>query len=290
MYYYILNPAAGKGKVAAMQDKLRIRLRELGIEGEFAKTTGPGDATKIAKTAIEKGNTTIVVVGGDGTVNEVVNGITKENVAVGIIPAGNSNLLAHRLGITSWQQACDVLSARRLTSFSLIAAGQNYFLSTLTLGFQTDLEKKVETAPDSKLSGRLSQFARGWGHAREYEPLHCKIDVDGSLELEAPVFSLSITNQKFENPLADNRLEITLIDKPGSKQAVSHLWSMLKKVHIEEGVTRFVARRVVIETTPPTGIMIDGKLTGRTPIAIRLTNKQIRFITEKQIATFKHTP
>lgn len=287
MYYYILNPAAGKGNVAAMQDKLRMRLRELGIEGELAKTTGPGDATKLAKQAIEKGHTTIVVVGGDGTVNEVVNGITKENVAVGIIPAGRSNLLAHRLGIRTWQQACDVLSARRLTSFSLIAAGQKYFLSTLTMGFQTDLDKQVETAPNTTLGGRLGQFAKGWGQAREYEPLQCKIAIDSDLELEAPVFSLSITNQKFENPLADNRLEITLIDKPDSRQAVSHLWSMLKKDHIEEGVTRFVARRVVIETTPPTGIMIDGKVAGRTPIAIRLTNKQIRFITEKQFTTFK---
>lgn len=287
MYYYILNPAAGKGNVAAMQDKLRMRLRELGIEGELAKTTGPGDATKLAKQAIEKGHTTIVVVGGDGTVNEVVNGITKENVAVGIIPAGRSNLLAHRLGIRSWQQACDVLSARRLTSFSLIAAGQKYFLSTLTMGFQTDLDKQVETAPNTTLGGRLGQFAKGWGQAREYEPLQCKIVIDSDLELEAPVFSLSITNQKFENPLADNRLEITLIDKPDSRQTASHLWSMLKKDHIEEGVTRFVARRVVIETTPPTGIMIDGKVAGRTPIAIRLTNKQIRFITEKQFTTFK---
>src|SRR4051794_40785384 len=113
MYYYILNPAAGKGTVNSTQDKLRVRLRELGIEGEFVKTTGPGDATKMAKQAVEKGHTTIVVVGGDGTVNEVINGITKDTVAVGIIPAGHSNLLAHRLGITGWQQACEVLSARR---------------------------------------------------------------------------------------------------------------------------------------------------------------------------------
>jgi diacylglycerol kinase (ATP) len=287
MYYYILNPAAGKGSVGNMQEKLRDRLRQLGIEGEFAKTTGPGDATKMAKSAIERGHTTIVVVGGDGTVNEVVNGITKENVAVGIIPAGTSNLLAHRLGIINWQQACDVLSARRLTSYGLIAAGQTYFLSTLTLGFETDLDKRVETTPDTSLGGRLSQFARGWGHAQDYTPLNCRIVIDDHMELEAPVFSLSITNQKFDNPLADNKLLVTLVEKPNQRQMVANLWSMLKKDQIEEGVSRFSAKRVVIETDPPTGLMIDGKVSGRTPVAIRLTNKQIRFITEKQFATFK---
>ncbi len=287
MYYYILNPAAGKGTVSGLQDKLRERLRLLGIDGEFAKTTGPGDATKMAKAAIERGHTTIVVVGGDGTVNEVVNGITKENVAVGIVPIGASNVLAHRLGINSWEQACEVLAARRLTSYGLIAAGQKYFLSTLTLGFETDLEKQVETKPNSGLRSRLGQFAEGWGHAQKYQPMKCRIAIDDDLILEAPLFSLSITNQKFDNPLADNKLLITLMDKPNSRQLGAALWSMLKKHQVEDGVSHFSAKRVIIETEPATGIMIDGKLSGRTPIAIRLTTKQIKFITEKQFSTFK---
>ncbi|HUC87249.1 MAG TPA: diacylglycerol kinase family protein [Candidatus Saccharimonadales bacterium] len=288
MYYYVLNPAAGKGAVNQIQDKLRDRLRELGIDGEFAKTTGPGDATKMTKLAIEKGHTTVVVVGGDGTVNEVVNGVTQENVAIGVIPIGNSNLLAQRLGITSWQQACEALAARRITSYGLIAAGQKYFLSTLTLGFETELDKQVEAPAGGGLGDRLGQLWQAHGHAQNYQSLECKIVVDGGLELTAPLFSLSITNQKFEDPLADNRLLVTLVDRPPSgRQLTSYLWRLLKKDEVYEGVSRFGAKRLVIETTPPTGLMIDGKVSGRTPIAIRLTNKQIRFITEKQTVSFK---
>lgn len=287
MYYYVINPAAGKGNINQIQEKLRTRLRELGIDGEFAKTTGPKDATKMVKMAIEKGYNTVVVIGGDGTVNEAVNGITKENVAVGIIPMGTSNFLAHRLGITGWQQACEVLAARRISSFGLIAAGQKYFLSTLTLGFETDLDKQVETAEGTSLTGRLGQFWQGWGHAQNYQPLSCKITIDNNLELEAPLFSLSITNQKFDHPLADNRLIVTLFDKPSQRQLTGYLWRVLKKDYIEEGFSRFGAKRVVIETTPPTGLMIDGQVSSRTPIAIRLTNRQIRFITEKPDTGFK---
>jgi diacylglycerol kinase (ATP) len=287
MYYYIVNPTAGKGGVNQIQEKLRQRLRELGIDGEFAKTTGPGDATKMTKLAIEKGHTTIVAVGGDGTVNEVVNGIHKENVAVGIIPIGASNILSHRLGIESWQQACEVLAARRLTSFSLIGAGQKFFLSTLTLGFETDLDKQVETTPTTGLRSRMGQFVQAFGQARDYEPLQCKITIDEQLYLEAPLFSLSITNQKFEHPSAPNRLMLTLVGKPSARQMSSYLWSWLKKDHLEDGISRFSAKKVVIETTPPTGLMIDGQVSGRTPVAIRLTNRQIRFITEKQDTSFK---
>ena len=50
-----------------------------------------------------------------------------------------------QLGIVQWQQACEALAARRLTPYSLIAAGQKFFLSTLTLGFETDLDKTIDT-------------------------------------------------------------------------------------------------------------------------------------------------
>jgi len=55
----------------------------------------------------------------------------------------------------------------------------------------------------------------------------------------------------------------------------------------EAATTRFLAKRVVIETDPVTGIMVDGKVAGRTPIAIRLTDRRIRFITEKVMGDFK---
>ncbi|HSX48039.1 MAG TPA: diacylglycerol kinase family protein [Candidatus Nanoarchaeia archaeon] len=283
MYYYIINPSAGKGAINTIQDKLRDRLRELGIAGEFAKTTGPGEASKMATAAIEKGYNTVVAVGGDGTVNEVINGITKDNVAVGIIPIGNSNVLANHLGIHNWQQAAAVLAARRLTSYGLIAAGSNFFLSTLTLGFETDLEKRVDTVPEAKLSDKLRHFGRGYNQAQNFTPLKCLISVDDKYELECDLFTLTVANQKFLNPLADNRLIVSISDKPSKTQTASYMWRRLQgKQPTDDGATtRFLASRVIIRTEPPTGIMVDGKLTTRTPIAIRLTDRHIRFITEK---------
>lgn len=283
MYYYIINPSAGKGAINTIQDKLRERLRELGIAGEFAKTTGPGEATKMAQAAIQKGYNTVVAVGGDGTVNEVINGVTKDNVAVGIIPIGNSNVLANHLGIHNWQQAAAVLAARRLTSYGLIAAGSNFFLSTLTLGFETDLEKHEETVLEPKISDKLRHFGRGYSQAQNFTPLKCQISVDDKYELECELFTLSVANQKFLNPLADNRLIVTMSDKPSKTQTASYMWRRLQGKGQADQVasTRFTASRVIVRTEPPTGIMVDGKLASRTPIAIRLTDRRVRFITEK---------
>jgi diacylglycerol kinase family enzyme len=291
MYYYVVNPAAGRGQIKNLQDKLRARLDQLGIRGEWAKTTGPGEAAKMTRAAISAGHTTIVAVGGDDTVNEVINGIDADNVAVGIIPIGTTNRIATQLGIITWPQACEALAARRLTPYSLIAAGQKFFLSTLTLGFETDLDKTIDT-PATNLRGRVGQFARSFSQARNYSSLHCKIKVDDQFSLECDLFSLSISNQKFLNPLADNRLIVSLSDVPRHQLKLgSFVWEALRNRSIsaleEAATTRFLATRVVIETTPPTGIMVDGKVAGRTPIAIRLTDRRIRFITEKIVADFK---
>jgi diacylglycerol kinase family enzyme len=290
MYYYVVNPAAGRGQIKNLQDKLRTRLDGLGIRGEWVKTTGPGDATKLTKAAVAAGHTTIVAVGGDDTVNEVINGIDTPDVAVGIIPIGTTNRVASQLGIVHWQQACEALAARRLTPYSLIAAGQKFFLSTLTLGFETDLDKTVDTA-DTGLRARVSQFSQSFGHARNYGTLHAKIEVDGQFKIECELFSLSIANQKFLNPLADNRLIVSFSDRPGHNLKLGAMvWQTLRNRSLsglEEATTRFLANRVVIETDPPTGIMVDGKVAGRTPIAIRLTDRRIRFITEKVVADFK---
>lgn len=283
MYYYIINPAAGKGAINHIQDRLRERLKQLGISGEFAKTTGLGDATKMAKLAIEKGHNTIVAVGGDETVNEVINGVTKDSVAVGIIPIGRSNTLANHLGIPDWQSACETLASRRLSSYGLIGAGQKYFLSTLTLGFETDVEKRVESGT-ADLKSQVINFKKGWGHAQNFTPLSASLKVDDQFELKCQLFSMTIANQKFEDPLADNKLVISIAGTPNNKQLTYYLWQLLRRQSplTDSATTRFFANRVLIETKPSTGIMIDGKLSGRTPIAIRLTDRRIKFITGKQ--------
>lgn len=289
MYYYIINPSSGHGAINNIQEKLRTRLNGLGIGGEFAKTTGPGDAAKMAKAAADKGFNTIVAVGGDGTVNEVVNGLADSNAAIGIIPIGTTNELAGQFGIVNWQQACTVLAGRRITSYGLIAAGQNFFLSNMTLGFETDLDKNVDIEPEKGLQSRLRQFKDAVGHAKNYQTLQCQITLDDKLELNAEIFTLTLTNQKFNSPLANNELVVNLIDKPRAGGMTKYLWRHVKGAKPVEDIptTRLTGQRVIIATDPPTGIMIDGKLAGRTPIAIRLTDRRVRIITEKQLGNLK---
>jgi diacylglycerol kinase family enzyme len=286
MYYYIINPAAGRGAISGIQDKLRERLAAVGIEGEFAKTTGPGDATQMTKLAIEKGHKTVVAVGGDGTVNEVINGITDESVAIGIIPLGRSNLLARHLGIGSWQQACEVLAARRIANYGLILAGHQVFLSTLNLSFENQPAAPTEDDDDIVHIDESGQAKSP--PAPETVPVVCQLSVDGDYELESPLVSLTVANQKFDNPTAENKLVITLTDQTEASGWSQRLRGLIGGSSAERLTTsRILADRVTIETSPPTGVVIDGKTASNTPITVRLTDRTVRFITEKQISDFK---
>jgi len=109
----IYNLTSGRKRhrrFAEIEQAVRI-LKEAGIRTELAPTTGPGTATKIARQAVEQQRGMVIACGGDGTINEIVNGLAKSNVPMALLPAGTANILAKELGIP-W----DIPHASRLIS------------------------------------------------------------------------------------------------------------------------------------------------------------------------------
>ena len=100
MYYFIVNPGAGRGRGEKIWKKLESRLQHTGLEYEVSVTEKTGDAARITAGLTERGaeSRTIVAVGGDGTLNEVINGLSfRGPVTLGYIPAGIGSNLARSL-------------------------------------------------------------------------------------------------------------------------------------------------------------------------------------------------
>jgi len=97
----IHNPLAGSGRGprARQLDAARRILARAGIQAELQATTARGEATALARRAVEQGRQLVMVCGGDGTVNEVVNGLAGSQVPLAVLPAGTANVLAKELGI-----------------------------------------------------------------------------------------------------------------------------------------------------------------------------------------------
>jgi diacylglycerol kinase (ATP) len=98
----IFNPAAGGGRLSAqihhLDEAQHILLRG-GIETTLLTTGEPGDATDFARQCVTDGYDLVIASGGDGTVNEVVNGLAGSNVPLAVFPSGTANVLAKELGI-----------------------------------------------------------------------------------------------------------------------------------------------------------------------------------------------
>ncbi len=122
----IYNTASGRrrGERLAEVEAASVVLKEAGIHAELAPTTGRGSATVLARQAVKDNRQLVIVCGGDGTLNEVVNGLAGSQVPMALLPAGTANILAKELGIP-W----DIVAAA-----GMIAGGE---LQRIALGLVT---------------------------------------------------------------------------------------------------------------------------------------------------------
>ncbi len=116
-YYVILNPIAGKGNGEHVRPQIVHNLGELGLEFALVETEAPGHATALAKAAALEGYDVIVAAGGDGTANEVLNGIMelhdkgKKMPLMAVLPVGRGNDFAYGMGIpVGVEESCQLLA------------------------------------------------------------------------------------------------------------------------------------------------------------------------------------
>lgn len=289
MYYYIVNPAAGGGKVNKIQDRLTDRLKRLGILGEFAKSTGPDDVAKLTRLGISKGFKTIVAVGGDGTINEVLNAmIDYEKIALGIIPTGTTNDLAESLGIKDWYQATGILAARRIKEINLGKVGSGYFVTSVAIGFEpkvTHLRRLSRGNLAEKIKFSVSMFKQ----ATTYKPQKAFLRFDKSYEAEAECFNILVTTRNFSpfNKARSRNIEKDTLDTIIiTKIPVGNVirYGFLQKISTIEWpkISVFHSKKVEIEALNPVDVTADGQLVGQTPIEISLSDKRIKVIVSKK--------
>ncbi len=156
----IYNPCAGRlrGRGARKLEKVVDFLGGRGIHCELRATSGPGTATVLAQQEVEDGRDLIIVCGGDGTVNEVVNGMAGSHVPLALFPAGTANVLAKELGLP-WEirQAADCILTGEVRRIALGRAGERYFIAVAGVGADANIVYHLQGAAKLRL-GILSYW------------------------------------------------------------------------------------------------------------------------------------
>jgi diacylglycerol kinase (ATP) len=170
----IFNPLAG---VRSNRRTLQIReaaaaLRSAGIAADFRATSCPGDGRRLAREAVKNGCDLVIVCGGDGTINEVINGLTPSHIPLAILPGGTANIVAKELGlpthivkaarqIPSWRPCRIPLG--RATWEESGSVRQRFFIAVAGVGFDAHIISQLNMG--AKL--RLGIVAYGWEAVRQ---------------------------------------------------------------------------------------------------------------------------
>lgn len=136
-----------------------------GIEATCHATTGEGDATEAAADAVNRGYDLIIAAGGDGTLNEVVNGMAeKPNLPpLGVLPLGTTNDFARAMGIPKyWEESCDLIIQQQSRLIDLGKANDRYFINIAGGGTLTELTYEVPSKLKTMM-GQLAYYLKGIG-------------------------------------------------------------------------------------------------------------------------------
>ena len=205
----IVNPTAGKEKAKYYKTDLVLQLRTMFEVVELRETTKAGDATAWAKEASEKGYDAVFSVGGDGTLNETVNGLARAGQAVnfGFIPLGTVNDLARALHIPLQpEEAIAALKDSKLVKVDIAKVNDRYFVNTIAAGAMPEAVGNVSIEQKTRL-GPMAYFLTGIKALQSRETSLFKIESELGVEVRrSPLIVAMLTNSvgSFNNiaPLA----------------------------------------------------------------------------------------
>jgi len=290
----IYNLTSGRKRhrrFAEIEQAVRI-LKDAGIRTELAPTTGPGTATKIARQAVEQQRGMVIACGGDGTINEIVNGLAKSVVPMALLPAGTANILAKELGIP-W----DIPHASRLIAggtLHRIALGiavptdgnasdamprdGRYFLSVAGAGPDGAVVNGVH-ADLKKSTGVFAYWVEGMRQLLTYSFSEIRVRSCGR-ELTATIIVVGRTvhyGGPFKITTNANLFEDSFEFVTNSRRSrfayavcLPALW--LGKLRKIKGIEAWKSTEAVCEpaNSEPIFAQVDGEPVGRLPLAFRI--------------------
>jgi diacylglycerol kinase (ATP) len=268
----IVNRTAGGGRAGRAWDGVAPELARLGAE--VAVTGRPGEATEIARRACADGFTHLLAVGGDGTAHEVVNGIERPDVALGILPCGTGNDFARSAGLPFNPQAAVAgLGRDRRRPVDLGVCGSHRFLNVAGAGFDAEVARLINEGP-RRSRGALPYVATAVSLAFRYVSDELAISLDGERWRQRCLLVAVGNAQAYGGgmricpraALDDGLLDICVIAGIGAAHTLALLPQVFVGRHVRDRAVAYrTARSVEIEGPAHVAVHADGEVVGGLP-------------------------
>ena len=271
----ILNPSSGRERAAGHFEFVSGRLRERYDAVEIVVTAGDGDAERAARVAVADGCDTVFVAGGDGTVNEALNGLAAEDalsrVTIGIIPLGTGNDFAAALGVPAdVDDSLNVLLQGRTLRVDVGEVNGRVFVNTSGGGFIAEVS--VAVTPQLKsIAGRLAYFVGGAQALLDFEPVRATVALEpGGQRIGLGLYAFAVCNSRLigggrliapDAVIDDGLLDVCLIEAMRTIEFVALARKVADGGHVTDPRVRYVqASTARIELDREIRINTDGEV------------------------------
>ena len=271
----LVNPSAGRGAGKRLAPAVRARLTQAGLECDLQFTNAPGEMRTLVATALRGGTDCVAVAGGDGTVNEAVNGyvgVAREDQAFALIPLGTGNDFAKMLGVgNDWQLACERIVAGKARRVDAGRCNGHIFANGIGAGF--DAQVALEANGIRWLRGNA---VYGVALARtlllHYSTPNARVVHDGGT-IDGRITMLAAANGTTYGgafriapsaDISDGLLDLMVADRLSRVGIIGFIPHVLRGTHVgRKGVTTGRTRRLVVEVDEPLVVHADGEIIDR---------------------------
>ncbi|TRM11583.1 diacylglycerol kinase [Lentibacillus cibarius] len=272
----IYNPTSGREAFKRELPTVLERFEVAGYETSAHATTCEGDATRAARVAAERHFDLVVAVGGDGTINEVINGLAEQayRPKLGIIPTGTTNDFARALWIPrNIERAVDVILAGQSMLIDIGRVNGHHFMNIAGGGKLTELTYEVPSKLKTML-GQLAYYMKGIEMLPSLKPTHARIEYDGTaIEEDIMLFLVSNTNSVagFEKlapnaKLDDGLFDLLILKKMNLAEFVRIATLAQRGAHLDDKRIIYTqAKHISVETDDKMQLNIDGEFGGMLP-------------------------
>jgi diacylglycerol kinase (ATP) len=302
----ILNPAAGPRDFHRQLNQAIEYLRSHDWEVELFKTAAKGDATRLALQAADEGRNVAVAVGGDGTINEVVNGLAGSDTALGIIPAGTANVYAVDVGIPIWSPlrpnavriAAEIIRTGQRRKIDLgqvqLADGQRrFFFMWCGVGLDAAITQEVHSE-DTRRLGMAAWAIAGVMVAVNFMGTRGNVIVDNQKGRKRVLWAVVSNGQLYgrlwriapDARMDDGLLDLTVFEGYGVLSTARHLAGLTLGQYARDPTVHFYRGcSFTIETRKPLPIHVDAEPMGMTPAEISVAPHALNVVLPPKLPT-----
>ena len=288
----IANPTSGDVAEAATRLETVTRcLLDLGVNVDVALANPVEEAVSIVKKAVKKGYSTVIAMGGDGTISAVIRGMAGSDVHLGIIPAGTENDIAVSLGIpTDLKEACALIASDHTRDLDLAQISTKekkkfVFFMVTSVGVTSTLYPDVKDVPHgdfSNLKDAVITFLRAKPNPKVF------LTLDDESKIEVETMLVTVTNTPViaaknlvapDASMDDGLLDIAVYPNFSKADLLAYFAKSANERETPDGkIQRYRARKIKIKTEPKQEISAEGIIVGKGSARIKVLPHALKVI------------